>query len=56
MKKLALAKLESGDLATTASVLTQVMRLHQICCGFLQPDEGDTTFSKQSLEGTALCV
>ena len=41
MKKLALAKLESGDLATTASVLTQVMRLHQICCGFLQPDEGE---------------
>jgi len=38
---LALAKLESGDLATTASVLTQVMRLHQICCGFLQPDEGE---------------
>jgi SNF2 family DNA or RNA helicase len=41
MKKLALAKFESGDLATTASVLTQVMRLHQICCGFLQPDEGE---------------
>ena len=41
MQKLALAKFESGDLATTASVLTQVMRLHQICCGFLQPDEGE---------------
>jgi SNF2 family DNA or RNA helicase len=40
MKKLALAKLESGELATTASVLTQIMRLQQICCGFLQPDEG----------------
>lgn len=41
MKKLALAKLESGELVTTASVLTQIMRLQQICCGFLQPDDGE---------------
>jgi len=41
MKKLALAKLENGELATTASVLTQIMRLQQICCGHLQPDDGD---------------
>lgn len=41
MKKLALAKLDSGELATTASVLTQIMRLQQICCGFLQPDDGE---------------
>ena len=41
MKKLALAKMESGEVATTASVLTQIMRLQQICCGFLQPDEGE---------------
>ena len=41
MKRLALAKLESGELATTASVLTQIMRLQQICCGHLQPDEGE---------------
>jgi SNF2 family DNA or RNA helicase len=40
MKKLALAKLESGELSTTTSVLTQIMRLQQICCGFLQPDDG----------------
>ena len=40
MKELALAQLENGDLATTASVLTQIMRLQQITCGFLQPDEG----------------
>lgn len=40
MKKLALAKLSDGELATTASVLTQIMRLQQICCGHLQPDEG----------------
>ena len=34
MKKLALAQLENGELATTESVLTQIMRLQQICCGF----------------------
>ena len=39
MKKLALSQLEDGSLATTASVLTQIMRLQQICCGFLQPDD-----------------
>jgi SNF2 family DNA or RNA helicase len=40
MSDLALAKLASGELATTQSVLTQIMRLQQICCGHLQPDEG----------------
>jgi hypothetical protein len=40
MKELALAQLEDGDLSTTASVLTQIMRLQQITCGFLQPDDG----------------
>mgnify|MGYP003133165550 FL=1 len=38
MKKLALAQLENGEMATTQSVLTQLMRLQQITCGFLQPD------------------
>jgi SNF2 family DNA or RNA helicase len=50
MKKLALAKLENGELATTASVLTQIMRLQQICCGFLQPDDGEI----QSLDNNRL--
>ena len=40
MQELALAQLAKGELATTASVLTQIMRLQQICCGHLQPDEG----------------
>jgi len=39
MKKLALAQFDSGELATTQSVLTQIMRLQQICCGFLAPDD-----------------
>jgi SNF2 family DNA or RNA helicase len=41
MQKLALAKLQSGELSTTASVLTQIMRLQQICCGHLPDDSGD---------------
>ena len=40
MKTMALAQLETGDLSTTANVLTQIMRLQQICCGFFQPDDG----------------
>jgi len=40
MKKYALAQLDQGQLATTSSVLTQIMRLQQICCGYLMSDEG----------------
>jgi SNF2 family DNA or RNA helicase len=48
MKKLALAQLESGELATTASVLTQIMRLQQICCGHLMPDGGEIQLVKSN--------
>lgn len=48
MKKLALAELETGELATTASVLTQIMRLQQICCGHFQPDDGDIRVLKNN--------
>ena len=41
MRKLALAQLDNGELATTASVLTQIMRLQQICCGHFTPDLGE---------------
>ena len=41
MKHLALARLDSGDLATTQNVLTQIMRLQQICLGSLTDDDGD---------------
>jgi len=40
MKRFALAKLESGELSTTQNVLTQLMRLQQICCGKLTDDAG----------------
>ena len=40
MKNLALARLDSGDLSTTQNVLTQIMRLQQICLGSLTDDDG----------------
>ena len=41
MKHLALAEME-GKQMTTATVLTQLMRLHQITCGHFTDDEGTT--------------
>jgi SNF2 family DNA or RNA helicase len=41
MKKLALAQFENGEIASTVNVLTQIMRLQQITCGFLRPDKGE---------------
>ena len=41
MKELALAQMDNGELATTASVLTQIMRLQSIVCGHLRTDDGD---------------
>lgn len=40
MKSMALATLEDGSMATTTNVLTQIMRLQQICCGHFKNDEG----------------
>jgi len=41
MKRLALTELDQGRLSSTQSVLTQIMRLQQICCGFLKLDDGE---------------
>jgi SNF2 family DNA or RNA helicase len=40
MTNLALAQLSKG-VATTVNVLTQMMRLHQIVCGFIKLDNGE---------------
>ena len=40
MKQMALAVL-NGKMVTTATVLTQLMRLHQITCGHFKSDDGD---------------
>jgi len=47
MKHLALARLESGELATTQNALTQIMRLQQICLGHLK-DDNDVTHEIKS--------
>lgn len=41
MKEYALALLDKGELSTTQSVLTQIMRLQEICCGHLRTDDGE---------------
>jgi len=41
MKLLALSRLESGELSSTQNVLTQIMRLQQICLGHLTSDDGE---------------
>jgi SNF2 family DNA or RNA helicase len=56
MKKLALAKLDNGELATTQSVLTQLMRLQQICCGHLVDDDGNLNTIKSSRTAELLNV
>ncbi len=43
MSKLALAQLSDGSLSTTNNVLTQIMRLQQICCGFIKNDEEEVS-------------
>jgi|TARA_R100000482_G_scaffold100457_1_gene43872 SNF2 family DNA or RNA helicase len=48
MQQLALAQYDNGELATTASVLTQLMRLQQICCGFLKTDDDEIQDLKNS--------
>ena len=48
MKHLALARLESGELATTQNVLTQIMRLQQICLGHLTDDDGEVHHIKSN--------
>jgi SNF2 family DNA or RNA helicase len=40
MRKNAVASL-NGGLATTTAVITQLLRLHQIVCGFMKTDEGE---------------
>jgi len=56
MKKLALAQLDTGELASTASVLTQIMRLQQIVSGFLRLDDGQLRELKSNRIGELMDV
>jgi SNF2 family DNA or RNA helicase len=49
MKKAAIAVL-NGKVTTTVTVLTQLMRLHQITCGYVTADDGST----QSVESNRI--
>ena len=40
MKNLALVQLEEGEL-TTATLIAQLKRLHQIACGYMTTDDGE---------------
>jgi len=41
MKEFALAELEKGGLVTAPTVMTQLLRLHQISCGHLTGEDGE---------------
>jgi SNF2 family DNA or RNA helicase len=41
LKDYAIAQLESSELVSVTSVLTQILRLHQVVCGFVKHDQGD---------------
>lgn len=57
MKKMALALLEDGKMTTTATALTQLLRLHQICCGHLKTDDGEVREIRNNrLEALLDCI
>ena len=41
LKKYAVAELESHEIVSVTSVLTQILRLHQVVCGFVKHDNGE---------------
>ena len=48
MKKSALSFLENNKMMTAATVLTQLIRLHQITCGHVKTDEGEVISLKNN--------
>ena len=41
IKDYAIAELESSEIVSVSSVLTQILRLHQVTCGFVKHDQGE---------------
>ena len=41
LKENAIAELDSQELVSVTSILTQILRLHQVVCGFVRNDSGD---------------
>ena len=48
MKVYAMTMLHTGETLTAVNVLTQLIRLHQITCGHMKTDEGDTVQLKNN--------
>ena len=48
MKKSALTFLENNKMMTAATVLTQIIRLHQITCGHVKTDDGEVISLKNN--------
>ena len=48
MKSNAMTMLHTGETLTAVNVLTQLIRLHQITCGHMKTDEGDTVQLKNN--------
>ena len=43
LKEYAITELENASLVSASNVLTQILRLHQVICGFVKTDEGKVT-------------
>tara|TARA_R100000656_G_scaffold64126_1_gene49203 strand:- start:158 stop:1018 length:861 start_codon:yes stop_codon:yes gene_type:complete len=43
LKEYAITELENASLISASNVLTQILRLHQVICGFVKTDEGKVT-------------
>jgi len=57
MKKMALTLLDNGSLTTTTTALTQILRLHQICCGHLRTDDGEVhTLKNNRIDALMECI
>ena len=57
MKKMALTLLDNGALTTTTTALTQILRLHQICCGHLRTDDGEVhTLKNNRIDALMECI
>ena len=41
LKEYAMAELDSHEIVSVTSVLTQILRLHQVVCGFVKHDNGE---------------
>lgn len=57
MKKFALSMMPDGSMVSTTTVLTQLLRLHQIVCGHIKTDDGEVrALPSNRIEALMDCV